>query len=278
MSPPRLLAIDLDGTLVRRDGSIAREDRVALAALQQHGVAIVVATGRLYAGARSVLDELGLAGVQICADGAQLCDYPNGPIQSHSLRPTAAALREILAPSGLSTLVLADDRVLLDGRSAGLRRFAANISPIIEEIDDVRAASLWEREPGPVAVVTLGAVVDIDEAERALATQPLEVLRYDLPADTGMSSLTVRAGGVSKASGLRAAAEARGLTLAETAAVGDWLNDISMLEAARVSFAMQHAPDIVKHAADVTLEASRRSGGAIAEIAACLFEITGLVT
>jgi hydroxymethylpyrimidine pyrophosphatase-like HAD family hydrolase len=82
-----------------------------------------------------------------------------------------------------------------------------------------------------------------------------------------MWGLVVRAAGVDKASALARIAEHHGVPLAETIAVGDWINDIPMLAAAGRSFAMAHAPEQVKDRATDQLQASLQSGGGIREAA-----------
>jgi hydroxymethylpyrimidine pyrophosphatase-like HAD family hydrolase len=79
--------------------------------------------------------------------------------------------------------------------------------------------------------------------------------------------MVVRAAGVDKATALGRIAEHFGVSLDETVAVGDWVNDITMLRAAGRSFAMGQAPDEVKEAASEVLDATVSTGGGIAEAA-----------
>ncbi len=79
--------------------------------------------------------------------------------------------------------------------------------------------------------------------------------------------MVVRAAGVTKGTALEWIAEHYGVSPVETVAVGDWLNDIPMMQAAGRAFAMAQAPDNVKAAATDLLEADAWSGGGIAEAA-----------
>src|SRR5690606_636649 len=81
MPEPRyLLAVDMDGTLLRDDKSIAPEDAAAIRAAPEHGIAVTIATGRLTAGALPVARELGLSTPLVCADGAVLVDPVQGTL------------------------------------------------------------------------------------------------------------------------------------------------------------------------------------------------------
>jgi HAD superfamily hydrolase (TIGR01484 family) len=80
-------------------------------------------------------------------------------------------------------------------------------------------------------------------------------------------ALLVRAAGIDKGTGIEWLAQHYGITLDEIIAVGDWVNDIPMLERAGLSFAMAQAPPEVRKAADDVLDSDDESGGAIAEVA-----------
>ena len=70
---PRLLALDLDGTLLRRDKTIAPVDRDAIRACIKAGVHVAICTGRITLGALPSARELSLTTPMICADGGALC-------------------------------------------------------------------------------------------------------------------------------------------------------------------------------------------------------------
>jgi len=73
-------------------------------------------------------------------------------------------------------------------------------------------------------------------------------------------------GGCSKARGLAEVTEQLSISANEVATIGDWYNDVSMLEWAGHSFAMGQAPEEVKQAAKRSLRATATTGGAVAEV------------
>lgn len=79
-SPPAhaLVATDLDGTLLRRDDTVSRRTRAALALAARAGARHLVVTGRTVPGIRGLLAELGYRGPAVCGQGTQLYDAGSG--------------------------------------------------------------------------------------------------------------------------------------------------------------------------------------------------------
>lgn len=72
--PYRLVATDLDGTLLRSDDTVSERTRDALAAATAQGAAHLVVTGRAVPWTRHILEELGYEGLAVCGQGAQVYD------------------------------------------------------------------------------------------------------------------------------------------------------------------------------------------------------------
>lgn len=264
---PRLLAIDLDGTLLRRDGVVDELDRLALAQLREAGVVVVVATGRLYSGARAVIEELELEGVQICADGAELVRHPaGGDVRVMGLGTVTPGMRRALDRQEIALFAMAGGRIIVDATSANLDRYIRHIAAEMEQAPHVLDHPCWSEPPGPTGLVAIGPRAAIEQAEPGVRTQDIELRRYDLPGGVGVSSLAISPKGASKGEALAAVAAELGIAMEATVAVGDWLNDVSMLRRAGRSFAMGHAPAEVVEAATDHLGGGRDDRGAIAEL------------
>src|SRR5204863_5584872 len=72
--PYKLVATDLDGTLLRSDHTVSKRTREALAAATAAGAAHIVVTGRAVPWTRHILDDLGYEGLAVCGQGAQVYD------------------------------------------------------------------------------------------------------------------------------------------------------------------------------------------------------------
>jgi Cof subfamily protein (haloacid dehalogenase superfamily) len=272
----RLLAIDVDGTLVRDDGSIDASDRAAIDRAQASGILVTLATGRMPAQTLPVARSLGLQGPLVCADGAMTV-MPDGSVRSLiTLCPAARErLLELSARTAMPSLFLAPDRVLgLDSHRGDANQLAA--------WSDAFEALLEEREilaPGRevVAGFLLGTAANVAHASELHALgvprgeEQVETFWLGLP---GRHTLRMRPAGVDKGSALAQLAQSFGILSSETAAIGNWFNDVGMLTWASSSFAMGHAPEEVARSARRKLRATAALGGGIAEVVAELLDST----
>src|ERR1700692_1696704 len=80
VGPVRMLAIDIDGTLLNPDGKISVTTLGAVPAAQQAGLAVKVAAERRYCNTKQIADELGLNIPLILYDGAMIVEHPQGTI------------------------------------------------------------------------------------------------------------------------------------------------------------------------------------------------------
>jgi hydroxymethylpyrimidine pyrophosphatase-like HAD family hydrolase len=274
----KLLALDIDGTLLRRDGVVDERDQRAIASLQARGVVVTLVTGRLWAGTQRLAAEVGIRGPVVCADGAELVDAPSGvEIQHRGIVGEAARLLcDGLQHHGLDAFLMVDDGVLHAEGGSRFTRYVRNWSPELRQIAALYAHPCWMSPRGIAAVVALGE----PEAVRAAAegfrsSGQLEVFDFRVARSLvgeqlpPLRAMLAHARGVSKRSGLEHAAALCGCRREEVVAVGDWLNDVEMFAAAGRSFAMGQAPETVKRAATDQLEADAGAGGGVAEAVAC---------
>ena len=272
---PKLLAVDLDGTLLDPSGKPHVRDVRAVRALLASGVAVSIVTGRLYSGTRAVAQALGLRGAVACADGSHLVHAGDHATLLHlGVRgDDGAKLRAALAGSGLATFVFAKDAIGHDAAGARFVDYVTTWSLDIRAARDVLDHELWKAEDGVTAVVALGEREKVAETARAItAALPSAVVvamfpvRRGIHANKGTWALIVRAAGGTKGTAIRWIAEREGVSIEDTVCVGDWLNDVPMFEAAGQSFAMGQAPDDVKKHATVVLPETCETGGGIARV------------
>lgn len=234
---------------------------------------VAIATGRTPAATLELAREIGFEGPCVCTDGAMIMDIASGDTLRHT--PLGRAPSQVLARSmggfpNVSAAVLWGSTVLLDRQGGVLERVARAWSPLVEQTERLLDHHAWKAEDGITAAAVIGLRAEIGTIAEQVRAQPVTVTHFDVTRFEGVSSLIVHGEAVSKGHGLRWLASHYGVALEETAAVGDWLNDVSMLKTAPRSFAMAHAPEEVKSSAKRVLRASRETGGAIAEIEAYL--------
>jgi hypothetical protein len=253
--PVRLLATDLDGTLLRSDGTVSAHTRAVIERADEVGFPVVMVTGRPIRWLPEVAVATGLHGVAVAANGALLYDLDRAEIVNvHPLTPdTMARVAEVLR-----------------GAFPGVR-FAAEYG--IDFAYEKQYEHEWDIEPvdnrGSMApVVTVGDLAEIiaRPAVKLLVRNPVEntdtFLRDAADVVGGLASVTrsgtsslveIAAPGVTKATGLAAVAARLGVDAGDIAAVGDMPNDVAMLRWAGHSFAVGNAHRDAIAAADSLL-------------------------
>lgn len=239
---PRLIATDLDGTLLRGDKTVSGRTVAALAAAEAAGIEVIFVTGRPPRWLGSVSAHVHGHGLVICGNGAAVVDLHRGtePVE---VRPLATAdaltivglLRE--AAPGVSFAV---ERV----GGIGYEPSYPPMSP--EPADEVAPAEkLLERAEGPWGgepVLKLLAFHDGLDPDAFLALARRAGRGHgEFTRSSPSALLEISGPGVSKASTLALRCERRGIRPEEVVAFGDMPNDLEMLSWAGTSYAMANA-------------------------------------
>jgi Cof subfamily protein (haloacid dehalogenase superfamily) len=250
----RLLVVDIDGTLIGRDGSISTEDREALAKVRQKGIGVSLSTGRAAQSCLPIIKRLALDGYHIFFDGALVSNLDKEvyakPIESGVVMEAIEFARQndiYLELYSASHFFV--ERV---NWATKIHREFFKLEPTVVDF-----SGLWERER-----IIKGGLVTASPEEvaktKSFRLRFARSLHFSLarsPAYPGVEFTNVVSLGVSKGKALAALASYLGISTAEVMAVGDGTNDISLLSAAGLAVAMGNAPDEVKAAAGhVTLD------------------------
>ncbi|MGB8402610.1 MAG: HAD family hydrolase [Mycobacterium sp.] len=251
---PALIATDVDGTLLNEHERITARTRAAVHAAVAAGAQFVLATGRPPRWIPPVVEELGLAPIAVCANGAVVYDSAADRIVSaHTLAPDLLAELAEVAARVIPGVGLAVERV---GRSAfdeSIPQFAS--SPGYEHAwhnPDNTEVSLGEMLSVP-AVKLLIRKAGAASGDMAAALAPHVGLEGDLTYSTNNGLIEVVPLGISKATGVSEVAVPLEITADDVVAFGDMPNDIPMLRWARLGVAMGNAdPEVVAAADEVT--------------------------
>jgi Cof subfamily protein (haloacid dehalogenase superfamily) len=238
--PIRLLACDMDGTLFRGDLKISERVQEAIATAQRAGVHVVLATGRMPAAAAPFVHLLGLSGPQIYYNGA-LVSTPDGETLFHLPVETTIA-RGVVVYARASHMHLnayIGDTIYVERLTpeAEFTRQLNRVDPVV--VDDLEA--FLEHAPTKMVIVRLPTV------EPGLI--PALSTRFDgkLSVSSSVPQYCEMINpAVDKGKALHALARRLGLSPGEVAAIGDGDNDITLLRAAGVSFAMGNATERLK--------------------------------
>jgi hydroxymethylpyrimidine pyrophosphatase-like HAD family hydrolase len=252
---PRLVALDIDGTVVDRDGVLPETVRDAVRRVVDAGVPVVLATGRSWHGTRPVFEDLGLPpGSAIASNGAVIVSYP---------------------PESIVKAITFDPREVIER----VVDFAPGTLIAVEEIG--RGYRLNDHFPGG----DLTGEMIIEDIEQLSARPVTRVILRDprrsdedfvsLARHLGLKGVTYFVGwsawldiaprGVSKATALRDIAEELAVAADDVLAFGDGRNDIDMLSWAGRGVAIGDAPEEVQRAADAVSD-RLADGGPTAEL------------
>ena len=255
---PRLLACDLDGTLLNGKGVLSEATAAALRQAIESGVEVVFATGRRHSFAWQMLAPLGLdpETILISSNGAITRTFAGRPIHRIGM-PVATALllcrqldcfRDSLAftfdRTGPGALVVEN----IEALQARLTRWVELNLHEIEEVLPLERA--FDRGEEPVQAMICGtlstmreglAVLDATTAEAVRLQQAISIHRTEYPA-RDLSIVDLMPSGCSKGSALARLAADRGMQAAEIVAIGDNMNDAEMLAYAGHAVVMENAP------------------------------------
>ncbi|MGZ4638915.1 MAG: HAD family hydrolase [Actinomycetes bacterium] len=240
---PRLVATDLDGTIVGPQGHISDRTVRALRAVEELGVPVVFVTGRPARWMAEVAERTGHTGLAICANGGVVYDLHTEQVVDHypiSVEiglELARRLRDALPDVGFVVETLdgfareAAYRALWD---VGAERRVAEIETIFDE--------------PAVKLLVRHETLDAD----ALLAQAREVLgdTAELTHSSTYGLLEISAAGVSKATTLARLCERHGIAAHEVIAFGDMPNDLPMLAWAGTAYAVANAHPEVLAAVD----------------------------
>ena len=269
-SPFKLLAVDLDGTLLARDGVPHEIDRLAIARLREAGIPTTIATGRLYSGSCDIARAVGIEGPIACVDGSQIVDTRTGrEVYVRSIEAeTALVVRDLLDTHGAVGFLFAQDLIVHDPTGEPFAHYVRTWSPRVEIVDRVTQHPHWELDTGVMAVVALGTteqILPIVSTLRNELASTTFVVDFPVARLAGTHALVARAAGATKGTAVEWLAQHHGITPREVVVVGDWVNDVPMFQTAGRSFVMGQAPEHVKRTASDRLLADLHTGGGIAE-------------
>jgi hydroxymethylpyrimidine pyrophosphatase-like HAD family hydrolase len=237
--PPRLIALDIDGTIVHHDRPISSRVLVAVRNAVAAGVHVVVATGRPMVGTWPIVSALGLvSGSVVCSNGAVLLDAASGELlMAHYFDPApiVTLLREML-PDAIFAVELPGSENLVTGQFPG---FGTLPDRIIDHETLVSA-------PVPRLTVWWNGYT-AQELGAKIGELSLGEVSYTL--DTGGPWLVAVPKGISKGTALERLRVELDVPADATLAVGDGDNDVEMLRWAALGVAMGQANDTVKAAA-----------------------------
>lgn len=257
---PRLIATDLDGTLLRDDKTVSDRTIAALAAAEAAGIEVFFVTGRPARWMDVVSAHVHGHGLAICGNGAAVVDLHGGP-GTHSFVKVRALERECALDVVRRVRAASPGTSFAVERTGGLHHEETYPPLHMEPGESVAPAEKLLAETPADPAVAEQPVLKILAFHPELAPDDFLVVaraavgdRATVTRSSPSALLEISGPGVSKASTLELCCAERGIAPAEVVAFGDMPNDIEMLSWAGTSYAMGNAhPDVIAAASGRTV-------------------------
>lgn len=259
----RLIALDLDGTLLQNHGTVSEEGIRVLKELRNRGIRIVIASGRPYYSIRRIFSEP-LYDFAACSNGQVICDrdgnvlFREPDLNHEDIRFLMSSLRHF--PMIMS---FSENGIFHHTCAFRFRPFARLYHAVQDLWHRIRRIPVFPRPLTPLSQVCLA-----ETGKLCFSSHPAVLQKFaaGIPASryavyfVSPHWLEIQRSGVSKGAALLKIAGLCGIPQAETAALGDGENDIPMLQAAGIGVAMGNAMPSVRKAADETAPPVRQDG------------------
>lgn len=257
--PIKLIAIDLDGTLLNTQHEMTERTEKTLSAAMAAGVKVIIATGKTFMSSQHIIKRLGTNTPGIYNQGT-ITFNSDGTVHSQQVLDKALA-RQVIT--------YAEDRDYVIGAYAGTRILVRKMTKRMAEL------TTYYHEPMPEEVGPLQNILDNTPVNKIIMFYPndprrVQALRWQLNIQIGNGARLLSAGipdeleilppNASKGTALKVLLKEMGIPANQTMTIGDGENDVEMLELAGLGVAMGNANDHVKSVADVTTASNDADG------------------
>ncbi|MFD2670687.1 Cof-type HAD-IIB family hydrolase [Marinicrinis sediminis] len=225
----KLLALDMDGTLLTEEKTISNENKAWLKRAEEAGVTVCLSTGRGIFSIEPYLEELQLLSPIVTVNGSEVWEAPGKLLERHEMKiDWIRELREIALKHDVWYWAYSTEGVYNQGD--------------------------WREEPETATWLKFGYYIEDLDTLKQVHERVRDMDLFEI-TNSHPCNLEMNPPGVSKASGLQSICRLLGLDMSQVIAVGDSLNDLAMIHEAGLGVAMGNAQESVKVAADfVTLD------------------------
>lgn len=230
----KLIALDMDGTLLTSGGEISDTNRKVIAKAIEQGIYVVLSTGRWLGSCLPFAESLKLTSYLVTVNGGEIWTMNKELIERHLLDPKIMEkMWELANHLGVNTWIVSTEKVYYQG----------------DRPDDFYAHEWLKFGCDSQEKVKLDKIV-----EELSHHDELE-LTNSLPTNIEVNPI-----GVNKASALERVCRELGITMNEVIAAGDSLNDIKMIQEAGIGIAMGNAQEVIKQVADDVTDTNDNDG------------------
>ncbi|WP_160719056.1 Cof-type HAD-IIB family hydrolase [Bacillus sp. USDA818B3_A] len=229
----KLVALDMDGTLLNNQGQVSKANREAIKAAKDKGIYVVLSTGRSILTVRDHADDLELTSYLVTVNGSEVWNEK----------------RELVERNLVNTEHI---QWMWDLSKQHKTRFWAINSEKTWHNEMPEDLHKWEW-------LKFGFTIDDDMTRELVLKELISRGEFELTNST-LKNIEVNATGINKARGLSVVCSKLGIEMENVMAVGDSRNDLMMIQEAGLGIAMGNAQDIVKETADCITATNEEDG------------------
>ncbi|MGG3913891.1 Cof-type HAD-IIB family hydrolase [Rossellomorea vietnamensis] len=257
------IATDMDGTLLNENQEISEANKQAILDAQEQGIEVVVATGRSYEEARYVIQEAGISCDIVCANGAEVRNKQGDIIYQAGIESARAReIAAVLNKTGIYFEIYTDQGTYTENYEMGVELIVnifTTANPGVSE-EQVRQSARERFEKGHIKLVEDYGVLfeddsqlvykflvfSFDEKQLQEANEKLNELSGIAISSSGKENIEVNSLEAQKGVALEKLLKDKGLSPENAMAMGDNLNDLSMMKVVGRPVAMGNALEQIK--------------------------------
>jgi hypothetical protein len=255
--PIRLIALDLDGTLVDLNLRFSPRVKAAITAAQTRGIGVTLATGRSLISARPFAEALNICMPLVCYQGGLIVECDGRVLHRAALdRHLAAQVIALAESNAWHATLYREGEFYLSELRRPLDFYEGFLNPVVHHVTDLHG--LLDQDPDKLIIITEGNGDEILAGLRQRFDSQMAIVRsHEL-------FIEVNPLGVDKGAGLAWAADYVGVPQAHVMAVGDQDNDVPMIAWAGLGIAMGNGSPAAKAVADWIAPPFEEDGAAVA--------------
>jgi len=231
----KLIALDMDGTLLNNEHEVPHENQVAIEKAKEQGFHVVISTGRSLSTCKEIIEPLGESAYLVTINGGEIYDQHFNLIERNSFDPK-------------------DVRKLWDLTQKHQASFwSSTVQGRFSSQDP------FEGEPEDYEWIKYGFNFEDEELRDTIIAELKDHDSFEVTNSSPLN-LEINPAGINKATALRKVSKWLDITMDNVMAVGDSLNDIAMIREAGFGVAMGNAQDIVKEEANMVTGTNVENG------------------
>ncbi|WP_078427959.1 Cof-type HAD-IIB family hydrolase [Alkalihalobacterium alkalinitrilicum] len=233
----KLIAIDLDGTLLNHQHEISMENRKAIKQAEAQGIHVVISTGRTIMACEELVKSLSLSSYLITVNGSEIWDE-NGKLIDRQILDVEHIKHMWQLKQQHNTFC-----------------WAASVGNVWKEkFPEEFTEHEWMK---------FGFDVKDDNIRKVILDELLQIKELEV-SNSSLTNIEINAAGVNKARAIEKVCKRLGITMDHVLSMGDSLNDLAMIKEAGIGVAMGNAQPSVKNAADWVTTSNVEHGVAVA--------------